>query len=901
MPHVTIDDERLFQFAVKIAAERNGKDEFVGSGFVAAPGYALTCAHVVNGLADGTTIRVISTMPQIREARAVIRARSPHHPGADELWGRPDLAIIELLDNEGRRLSGHPCPRVDLASRPPHHPKRHRAIVAARLRPSNSLSDPHLRGLDFLWESVDDHGFWWLSGGHALRGMSGGMLLDTESRAVVGVVNNSRSTGADVGALATPLSALSQSHGYNEAMASAATELIQAIRDTGARGRTLWDRAFSHRGHFEWRDYWNPGTGGEHFVGRRDELARLETALDEAEGVAVVRSIGGFGGVGKTALAVEFGERFRHRFGDGRVFHDFRSYRGTRSDTATEALGSVLTAIGAVKVDEVGKLSHRDRVDRWHDATAGRRILMVWDNVDSAEQLDGLLVRGEGCATIVTSRDMVLGAGQGHLSLDVLDEADAIAMFRGIAGNDHPAALVAELVRRDLYVPVLIHTHATEIASAESMLEEIIADLPEASTARHESDPDRQKDLFDRLEGSYRRLDAKDQFAFRALGAHPGYRATIGSLSAAMDCGPKQTKSRMSALVRAGLATRDHTDGNPDLELRTYRAHDLIRAYGAHLAEGESAAADDGSANTELVRTHAALADYYFEHLGGPIASNERHWFSIEVNSIRDLVLAHRGERYGHLARFLGYRANVFSRLDAAEAGFFHAKAIDEHRGDTARTAHCLWGLGEVARSRNHLDLAQQRYATALRLSRDAKDPSGIGNAERGLAEVAQLHGDAEAAESHYNAAMEVYRAAGNTHRIIYLRRGLARVAELKRDFDAARDLFDTALSGSRAEADTVGIASAERGLADVALASGDLDEAQKRYRASEAGFEDAGELVGAAKAVRGLGKVALARGDRATARAHFERAQAVFEEYDATMWLKTVQADLADLDQLEP
>ncbi|HEU5127711.1 MAG TPA: tetratricopeptide repeat protein [Glycomyces sp.] len=897
MPVYTID-ERLFPFAVKVYAEDAAAGSFLGSGFVAAPGFVLTCAHVVQHVADGGPVRLASTMPELGEARAVVRARSPLAANEDRTWAWPDLAIIELRDAAGRRLTGHPCPRVELDPPRPVEGEPFRAVAAARPRPEHRGSEPQLRGLGLTWDSVDQLRFWWLKEGHAVKGMSGGMLVYRERRAIVAAVNNTRSKTADVGALATPLSALLHPEERDGAFAEAAAELREALRASARRARPEWDRAFLRREHVEaLRDYWEPDTGGEHFVGRRGELAKLEAALEEPEGLAVVRSVGGFGGVGKTALAVAFSARNRSRFPDGRIFHDFRSYRGGRSDTAAEALGTVLTEIGAVKPDEVSKLSHRERVRRWHEVVSGRRLLMVWDNVERREQLDGLIVDADGCATIVTSRDAVLGRGGHHLDLDVLDKDDAIAMFRGIAGDDHPPELVEELVRLDLHVPVLIHAHATEVANAVSGLRSIIRALPEPSKARHRSDAERQKALFRLLEGSYRRLAEQERLAFRVLGAHPGYRATTGSLAAVMGCDLDEANRRMGALVRSGLATRDHTDDHDDPELCTHRAHDLVRAYGAHLAEREPAALQDGAAGTETARVHAALADYYFEFLGGGTASNRRDWFSVEVESIRDLVLANDGERFGHLARFLGYRGIVFSRYDAAEAGFLHAKEIDERRGDTARTAHCLWGLGEIARTRNELDLARRRYGEALTLSTRAQDPGGIGNAERGLGEVAQFRDEADEAQARYEAAMAAYRSVDNRHRVIYVQRGLARVAELKEDFARARELFATALAGSRDEDDPVGEAAALLGLADVALAERDLREARDRYRDAEATSKRAGDPVAAARAVRGLGAVALARGDRAAARDRFEAARKVFDEYDATMWLGRTQADLDALD----
>ncbi|MFC3491696.1 tetratricopeptide repeat protein [Glycomyces rhizosphaerae] len=877
---VSIDDLRLFRFVVRIEADPGDGSAFVGSGFLAAPGLVLTCAHVVNWFEDGESFRVVSAVPEVNAARAVVSERSAREAGPDELWAWPDLAVVELLDADGRRETRHPLPRLDLGAPVPTGPVRRRAFIAARPNPDSAASVPVLRGVDFRWESVDGQGFWWLADGHALPGMSGGMLVDPERGAICAVINNSRGLGAAVGSVATPLSALG--NGFGEA--------VRAQAATGFSAVPEWDTAFTRRSDVPWRDTWNPGVTARHFVGRTTELQKLQDNLEKAGGLAVVQSIGGFGGVGKTALAVAFAERCRDRF-DGRVFHDFESYRGTRADTAADALGSILTGIGAATPKEVELLDHRARAERWRAAAVGRRLLMVWDNVDSLDQLDGLLIRSEGCATIVTTRDVIrIDDADRTLRLDVLQEADAIAMFLEIAGDRHPLEQVTELVRRDLYVPVLIATHAREVANEEVALEEIIEDLPEPAAVRGQTDPYLQRDVFDRLEGSYRRLEPEERVAFRAFGAHPGAIATLGSLAAAMECPVREASRRMRGLIRAGLAERDLNETNGgDRDLRRYRAHDLLRVYGAHLAEVED----------DLTGSRAALAQYYLDRLGRDFG-NRPDWFAAEVETIRALAVTDTTEKFGHLGRFLGYRGLRYSRYDAAETGFSLAEKIDRVLGDGRRTGHSLWGQGEVARLRGQFDEAEAKYRAALQLSETAGDPGGVGNARRGLAEVAQMRGDAERAEAHYLAAMDAYSEGGFTHRMIYVERGLGRVAKLRGDVTLAVARFNTALEASRSEGDDYGIAFAILGLGDAVCAAGEFEAAEERYRESMDLFDRIGDPVGSACAMHGLGNVALGRGDRVLARERLEAAAEAYRKHHAARNLEELAADFARLEASE-
>ncbi|WP_279632628.1 VMAP-related conflict system protein [Streptomyces sp. Tu 2975] len=179
-----------------------------GTGFFAAPGRVLTCAHVVAAKVPDT-LGVIRTVDRVQvrwegeDYEGLVEAVPNAHEGAG-LWGYPDLAVITL----------------------PYLPRDHSwfSLTTAKPAPGAQLlaagfSALYQRGTPQLGASTVecegpagfcDEEMLKVKAGELAPGMSGGPLLDLKSGRVVGLVTTTRKEGSDMGGLALPASVVSR-------------------------------------------------------------------------------------------------------------------------------------------------------------------------------------------------------------------------------------------------------------------------------------------------------------------------------------------------------------------------------------------------------------------------------------------------------------------------------------------------------------------------------------------------------------------------------------------------------------------------------------------------------------------------------------------------------------------
>ncbi|WP_161962490.1 AfsR/SARP family transcriptional regulator [Nocardioides speluncae] len=316
------------------------------------------------------------------------------------------------------------------------------------------------------------------------------------------------------------------------------------------------------------------------FVGREDELHRLAEAVDRDDGEPKLVVVSGTGGLGKTALVLQWAHGVADRHRDGQVFLDLHGDDPTTTPSPEDAVAAALTALGA---PELATAAPADRVAAYRTSVRNRRLLIVADNAGSVDQVLALVPPGDGNCLVVTSRRRLITLATHHrvheLLLGPLDDARSRQLLEQILGADRLRDPDADaLVRWCGGWPLTIRHAATKLLGRPSQT--IDSFLREAhddgDNVLLDGDP---RSVGEALRSAHRQLSPSAARLFGRLGLHDGPSICLHLAAAAADTSLPRARRLLDELVAARLI-EETTSGR-------FRFHNVVARFASQRGHAE--------------------------------------------------------------------------------------------------------------------------------------------------------------------------------------------------------------------------------------------------------------------------------------------------------------------------
>src|SRR6266496_1970789 len=301
------------------------------------------------------------------------------------------------------------------------------------------------------------------------------------------------------------------------------------------------------------------------FEGRDHQLARLDALLFPGDGNRragmVISALAGTAGVGKTTLAVQWAHRVEHHFTDGTLFANLRGYGPSSPLDPNLVLPSFLHVFGIQEDRVPAELDAQ--VGLYRSLLADRRVLVLLDNVRTAEQVRPLLPGSPGCLVLVTSRasltGLIVAEAASQVTLDLFPPDEADALVRRILGPERVDAeprAVADLIEVCARLPLALRVAATRIATRpRTSIADVVEDITDEQDRLDmlSSSGDERSAVRTVFDWSYTQLAGEHAHLFHRLGLHPGAEFSTHAAAALAGIDAVTAYRQLEALADAHL------------------------------------------------------------------------------------------------------------------------------------------------------------------------------------------------------------------------------------------------------------------------------------------------------------------------------------------------------------
>lgn len=669
------------------------------------------------------------------------------------------------------------------------------------------------------------------------------------------------------------------------------------------------------------------------FVGRLDELAALDQALDAMTGsstaevgstgaagaTVMVSAIGGAGGIGKTWLAVRWANRRVDRFPDGQLFVDLHGFSPAGEPiTPGMAMRGFLNALG-VEAERIPE--HLDaQAALYRSLIAGKRMLVMLDNAATASQVIPLLPGTPSCTVLVTSRSkldaLIDRYGARHLQLATLAQDEALGLLAGRLGPERVAAepeATEELISLCGRYPLALSIMARHAHTRPAIpLHEFAAELRVLGLDMLDNDTDPAASLPTVLSWSLRGLTLEQWQVFTLLGIAPGPDITIPAATSLAGVSMAHARKMLQALEDASLLER-HPNGR-------YAMHDLIRGY--------AATASDSTVEHEREAALRRVVDFYLHAAHGAHGLLDPHAPLVELDppapGVRSTVpadvraaLAWLDTEHAHLlaaqhiAAAHGWHRIVWClawTLDTfhTRRGYRHDKlatwqaALDAatHLPDPTFRSRAHRFIGDAHSRLGQHEEATRHLRQALVLAEEHDDHAEQAHTHRQLAIVVARQPDYRTALHHAEQALALYRACGLAVWEALELNAVGWYTARLGNYDIAHAQCQAALALHRHHHNVDGEAHTLGSLGWIDSQTGHHQRAINYYRQAVALFLDQGDIGSAVDILGDLGHPHVSLGQTDDARTVWSEARDVYRRLGRETDAQRLQRQLDALDR---
>ena len=635
------------------------------------------------------------------------------------------------------------------------------------------------------------------------------------------------------------------------------------------------------------------------FTGHAQLVEELKSQLSQAApqqaaAPVVLSAVIGFGGVGKTTLAVHVAHHVLPQFPDGQLQTDLHGAGLGPAADPHEVLAGFLRALGIASADIPTDPAERQALYR--TVLAQRRVLILLDNARNAAQVRPLLPGAGRSMVLITSRSALPGLdGVLRFTLGTLTHNDARELFTrivGVAAVDTEAEAVAAVLRACGGLPLAIRIAASRLACEPQLTAYALAEQLTDQAQRLDTLQVEDREVRGTLAVSLGALSPRDREAFVLMGLWTGADISTPAAAALFATQPGEAQQILDRLADAHL-----------LECTSpsrYTSHDLVHLLAAELATQDLTPRHRQEAVRQLATwfLHAADRAVSISQLQAvPIdlsprtsdaplpvfqdSDRAKTWCEAELANLTSatLLAAEHGldvvawQLPKVLRPFYGLVTQWEPWETTHNAGLASARRLDDQLAE----AHMTNGLGSLAWQKRNLSLALDLHTHALTLFRQAKDQQGELSTLNNLGIDYAVLEDFEHAKPIFEQCIDLARAIGDPFPIIVAVQNLAECdVKLGNHHEAART-YTQSLELARQHSIPTGEARALAALGEIYYQLNDLDAAERSLKASADLWREIKHPYRVADTLLKLGHVHCDADDHEAARRAWEEAHTGF------------------------